>query len=142
MRWGLRRGGEEKGKPAEWIGRLGAIGARLDATGMPFSGLAISLTGAEVWINGLGMYAGRHHHGWKPVELRFETPAATDGPGAGDWSARLQSIGHMLDRDPRLVRDPCVVQLDNEYLVTATVAETIDGVERWATATWRTVAAR
>ena len=141
MRWGFRRGGEENVKSTRWTSCLGAVGGRLDEAGMPFRSLAISFAGAGVWINGLGLYAGRHHHGWKPVLAQFETPAAQDQPGTGEWSSRLRAVGQMLDGDPRLVRDPCVVQLDNELLVTAIVLETIAGVERWETATWRTIAA-
>jgi hypothetical protein len=139
MRWGFKRASEEKskGKPTGWTACLGAIGARLDAAGMAFTGLAISLTGAEVRVSGLGLFAGRERQGWKPLELRFEAPTDLDDAEAGAWRSQLQSIGQTLDLDPRVVRDPCVVQLDNDFLITAIVLETIKGVERWETATWR-----
>lgn len=139
MRWGFRRGGEAHAKPAEWAARLGA---QLDGQRMPLNGVAVSVSGAEVSVNATGTYTGWSNHGWGPVSFRFNRLEAAAGASGGEWSRRLQALGQLLDRDPRPVCDPCLVQLGNGFLITAIVAEAIAGVEQWEMATWRTEAER
>lgn len=138
MRWSFNRGDSAKNKRSEWADRFGAIGLQLDAGDMLLKSLAISVTGANAWVTGLGLSATHSRHGWQPFSRRFSGGESTAGLTGGEWCWRLTRIGQLLDRDPRPLRNPCVVETDGGYFITATVAETRGDIEFWRTATWRT----
>ena len=124
MRWGRKH---EAGEAADtepvaefWTSRLSGIGYLLDSTRTPLSGLAISLTGNEAAISVLELGSSHYRSGWRPVDSTVgETPPIPAGHIPGAHERQLAQIGQVLDADARAIADPCVIELNGGFLVTA-----------------------
>ena len=138
MRWGFTRGGAARPKADEWAARLAVIGLQLDGQARPLREVAVSVTGTDVRINALVFSAGRiRYNNWTPILLHLDGSESVAGLTPNAWSVQFLAIGTLLDRDPRPIRNPCLVQIGNGYVISAIAANTTAGVTQWEMATWR-----
>lgn len=121
MRLGRREGAGRRVRGATyWADRLAGVGASLDTAGAPLSGLAISITGERTLLSVLGLGLSMYHGLRSPVDLVYQAtqPAPPSCEAPGNWERRLGAVGQLLDAE-RGISDPCVVDLDDRFLITA-----------------------
>ena len=122
MRWGRSDGAGRHARGAVcWTDHLAGVGASLDADGAPLSGLAISITGEQTMLSVLGLGLSMYHARRSPVDLVYEesTPPPASSEIPGNWERQLSAVGRLLDGDGRGISDPCIVELDDWFLITA-----------------------
>ena len=131
MRWGRNHEADDAVDTAVgyWTSRLAGIGHQLDGAGEPLTGLAISFTGDSAAVSVLELGSSHYRSGWRPIDATVgETPPIPPGHVPGALEQQLAVIGQLLDADVRAVADPCVIELNGGYLVTA-LAE-VDGARQ------------
>lgn len=125
-----------------WSDRLAAVGRVLDASGLDLREIAVATTGAEIRVSALAWRSGRFHAGWTTLTATVADgalvvlgsdrlpPPSAGSTGGKTWADRLRAVGHLLDHEPRRLRDACVLEAEGGFVVEALVED--PGAGDWA----------
>ena len=97
--------------------------------------LVVSIAAGDVWVTALESNETRAQPGWDIVARRIEGVGAqrsSTQPVPAARAGTFAAIGRALDRDRLLVREPCIMHLGSQVLITALVQRGDD----WHPANW------